>query len=367
MEDRLYWLGWQLLLPGAGKKVLDLVGFFGSPKRAWEASEKEIQLVPGAAGKDWEDLLKRRLQIDLPKEAARLKDMGINFITRDEPHYPENLRKIFDPPPAIFLRGNLLPGDSLAVSVVGSRKPSPYGLAVAEKISKDIAVVGVTVVSGMARGIDSSAHRGAISAGGRTIAVLGCGPDVIYPRENYKLMEKIIEQGAVISEFPPGTPPEPWHFPCRNRIISGLSLGTVVVEAAEKSGALITSDFALEQGRDVMAVPGNVTSILSRGSHRLIKQGARLVEGAGDILDEIGMDRIFPARGTANEGQVKMSKEEEQVYKLLSLEPVSLDQLISGSGLLPQKAMAALMYLEIKGLAKQLPGKFYTGAGPGMF
>jgi len=251
----------------------------------------------------------------------------------------------------------------LAVAVVGSRKPSPYGLLVAEKLAKDLAALGITVVSGMARGIDTAGHKGALAGGGRTVAVLGCGPDVVYPRENKKLVDRIVENGAVISEYPLGTLPEPWHFPARNRIISGLSLGTVVVEAAEKSGALITADFALEQGRDVMAVPGNVVSPLSRGPHRLIRQGARLVEGAGDIIDEMGLERLFPVPEESSGGKYKMSAEEEALYRLLSLDPVPLDELIDRTGLPPQKVMAALMYLEIKGLTRQMPGKLYVRAG----
>jgi DNA processing protein len=194
--------------------------------------------------------------------------------------------------------------------------------------------------------------------------VLGCGLDIVYPRENKKLMGQIMETGTVISEFPPGSPPEAWHFPARNRIISGLSLGTVVVEAGEKSGALITAGFALEQGRDVMAVPGNIVSKLSRGPNRLIKQGARLVEGAGDILDELGFDRLFPLPEKEEGPALKISKEEEILYRLLSLEPLALDQLIVESGLSPQMVMAALMYLELKGLTKQLPGKHYIRTGP---
>jgi DNA processing protein len=261
------------------------------------------------------------------------------------------------------MKGTLLPADKLAVAIVGSRKPSPYGLLVAEKLAKDLAAVGITVISGMARGIDTAGHKGALAGSGRTVAVLGCGPDVIYPRENKRLMENIAENGAVISEYPLETAPEPWHFPARNRIISGLSLGTVVVEAAEKSGALITADFALEQGRDVMAVPGSIASALSRGPHRLIRQGARLVEGAGDIIDELGLEKIFPVPEEDSGGKVKMSAEEEALYGLLSLEPVHLDDLIERTGLSPQKAMAALMYLEIKGLARQMPGKLYVRTG----
>lgn len=366
MDDRIYWLGWQYLLPGAGIRVWSLVRHFGSPRAAWEASVKELSGAPGVGDEGPEGLARRRSILDPGQEAAKLESLGIAFVCHTDPAYPERLFQIYDPPPLIFVRGGFTPADKLAVAVVGSRKPSPYGLAVAEKLAKDLAAIGVTVVSGMARGIDTAGHKGALAGGGRTVAVLGCGPDVVYPRENFRLMEKIMNNGAVISEFPPGTAPKPWHFPVRNRIISGLAQGTVVVEAAEKSGALITADFALEQGRDVMAVPGNVVNPLSRGPHRLIKQGARLVEGAGDIIDELGLENIFPLPEAGQAG-LKMSGAEEALYRLLSLDPVSLDELISRSGLLPQKAMAALMYLEIKGLARQMPGRFYIRTGRGVF
>jgi len=366
LDGRIYWLGWQCLLPGSGSRLWSLVRHFGSPRAAWEATVKELSGAPGIGDEGPEGLARRRSSLDPGQEAAKLESIGISFVCHTDPAYPENLLQIFDPPPVVFVRGSFKSTDKLAVAVVGSRKPSPYGLTVAEKLAKDLAAVGITVVSGMARGIDTAGHKGALAGEGRTIAVLGCGPDVVYPRENYRLMEKIIENGAVVSEFPPGTSPEPWHFPVRNRIISGLSQGTVVVEAAEKSGALITADFALEQGRDVMAVPGNVVNPLTRGPHRLIKQGARLVEGTGDIIDELGLEKIFPIPAAAQSG-LKMSGAEEALYRLLSLDPVSLDELIGRSGLLPQKAMAALMYLEIKGLAKQMPGRFYIRTGRGVF
>ncbi len=363
MEDRLYWLGWQCLLPEQGKKLWSLLRHFGSPRAAWEANIKELAGAPRSGEEGPEDLARRRSELDPAKEAAKLQSAGVDFICHDDPIYPENLRQIFNPPPVIFIKGSLTASDKLAVAVVGSRKPSPYGLLVAEKLAKDLAALGITVVSGMARGIDTAGHKGALAGGGRTIAVLGCGVDVVYPRENKKIVDKIVDNGAVISEYPLGTPPESWHFPARNRIISGLSLGTVVVEAADKSGALITADFALEQGRDVMAVPGNVVSPLSRGPHRLIRQGARLVEGAGDIIDEMGLEKLFPVPEENAGGKVKMSMEEEALYNLLSLEPVLLDELIDKTGFPPQKVMAALMYLEIKGLTRQMPGKLYVRAG----
>lgn len=367
MEDRLYWLGWQYLMPGAGKRLWSLVEYFGSPRTAWEASVKDLYTVPGWEGERAGGLAERRSQLDPQKEAAKLASMGISYVCHSDPGYPENLAAIYDPPPVIFFKGRLNAADKLSVAIVGTRKPSPYGLLVAEKLAKDLTALGVTIVSGMARGIDSAAHRGALENSGRTIAVLGCGPDVVYPRENKKLMEEIMHNGAVVSEFPPGTQPEAWRFPVRNRIISGLSQATLVVEAAEKSGALITADFALEQGRDVMAVPGNVVNPLSRGPHRLIKQGARLVEGAGDVLDELGMEKLFPAQKSDLDSKMKMSYEEETLYSLLTLDPVSLDELVIKSGLLPQKVMAALMYLEIKGFTRQLPGKFYIRTGRDLF
>lgn len=354
-------------MPGAGKRLWSLVEHFGSPRIAWEASVKDLAEVQGLAGERAGVLAERKAKLDPRKEADKLLSRGISFVCYNDPDYPENLSAIYDPPPVIFYKGLLKPTDKLSVAVVGTRKPSSYGLVVAEKLAKDLAALGVTIISGMARGIDAAAHRGALDGGGRTIAVLGCGPDVAYPRENKKLMDAIINKGAVISEFPPGTQPEAWRFPVRNRIISGLSQATLVVEAAERSGALITADFALEQGRDVMAVPGNIVNPLSRGPHRLIKQGARLIEGAGDVLDELGMEKLFPAQTSDTGGKMKLSQEEETLYRLLTLDPVSLDELIIRSGLLPQKVMAALMYLEIKGLTRQFPGKFYVRTGPDLF
>lgn len=364
MEERLYWLAWQWIMPGSAKQIYALADHFGSLRNAWAAKERELTGLPGIGAEKLAGIVRHRAETTPESLAEKLRKLNIQFLCFKDAGYPRQLKNIFDPPAVLFLRGKTSPDDELAVAVVGARKPTPYGQIVAEKLAKDLAAVGVTVVSGMARGIDTSAHKGALSAGGRTLAVLGCGLDVVYPRENKKLMEQIAETGAVLSEFPPGSAPEAWHFPARNRVISGLSLGTVVVEAGEKSGALITANFALEQGRDVMAVPGNVTGSLSRGPHRLIKQGARLVEGAGDIIDELGLERLFPLPEKDERPALKISKEEEILYRLLTLEPVSLETIIIKSGLTPQKVMAALMYLELKGLTRQLPGKSYIRTGP---
>lgn len=366
MNDRLYWLGWQVLMPGSGRRLWSLIEHFGSPEEAWKAPPKDLEGALRLDGERAADLARRRAAVDPVEFAAGLEKTGITFICYNEPGYPANLSFIYDPPAVLFARGSLKP-DGLALAVVGSRKPTPYGRLVAEKIASDLAVAGVTVVSGAARGIDTAAHKGALAAGGRTVAVLGCGPDVVYPRENSRLLDQIAASGAILSEFPPGVQPEAWHFPTRNRIISGMAKGVLVVEAAEKSGALITADFALDQGRDVMAVPGNVTSPVSRGANRLIKQGAKLVEGAEDIFEEFGLDSLFPKTEGCEQVPVKLSDEEKQIYHLLSVEPVHLDELISRTGLSAGTAQAALMFLLTKGLAVKSAGDKYTCSGRKLF
>lgn len=360
MEERFYWLAWQFLMPTSARLVWTLIKKFGSPENAWKATEDELINIGGLKPEIAADLGKKRNLLDIEREINDLEQNGVYFLTYRDGGYPENLRSIFDPPVALFIRGQLIAADSMAVAIVGSRKPTYYGVSMAEKIARDLATTGVTVVSGMARGIDTAAHRGALATEGRTVAVLGCGLDVVYPRENRRLMEQIASKGAVITEFPPGTQALGWHFPVRNRIISGLSKAIVVVEAGRKSGALITADFALEQGREVMAVPGNVTSPLSSGPHKLIKEGACLVEKMEDILEELNLKSLFSEKMEQKKDQIALTSEEEAVYHLLACDPLPLDVLIGKSELSPRKVMAALMFLEVKGLVRQLPGKFYT-------
>jgi DNA processing protein len=359
VEEKEYFLGWQYVLPGASKKFWHLVERFGSAAAAWSASEGQLVSLGGVTPEKAAEIVFRRRSIVLPEELEKLARAGIVYVEFYNSHYPEMLKNIFDPPPGIFMRGGLSQ-DGISVAVVGSRKPSLYGVAVAESLAAGLSAAGLTVVSGMARGIDAAAHKGALKAGGHTVAVLGCGVDVVYPRDNKRLMEDIASSGAVISEFPPGSPPQSWHFPVRNRVISGLSRAVVVVEAAARSGALITADIALEQGRDVMAVPGNVSSPLSCGPNRLIKQGARLVEGFADILDELGIDRLFNTGGEAERPSPRLTADEEKLMKLLSMEPLALDKLVEDSGLAAQQVLAALMFLEIKGMVRQLPGKHFV-------
>ena len=294
----------------------------------------------------------------------------IRTINIDDAEYPEILKKIHSPPKALYVNGSFKEEDDFAVAIVGSRRASRYGIEMSEKLGYDLALCGVTVVSGMARGIDSAAHRGALKANGRTIAVMGSGHGHIYPAENKDLYVKIAESGAVISEFENGVSPLPQNFPIRNRVISGLSLGIVVVEAAKNSGALITADFALEQGREVFAVPGKISSVTSVGTHELIKDGAKLVQSAEDIMEELSLREIEPEAGKEREyREEKISKKitryvynsltgsERKVYKILSDEPLYIDDVVKESGVESRLVSRVLLGLELKRLIKELPGK----------
>lgn len=273
--------------------------------------------------------------------------------------YPKRLKSIHYPPATLYVRGEILREDNLAVALVGSRKASIYGIQTCEKLAYELASRGITIVSGLAKGIDSAAHRGAIKAGGRTIAVFGCGLDYIYPPENKSLAKEIENSGALVSEFPTGTEPFPGNFPKRNRIISGLSLGVVVVEASKKSGALITANFALDENREVFAVPGKVNSGASAGVHRLIKEGARLVEGVDDIIEELKLEPIIDEPQKKSQTKVNLGKIESRVYSLLSDEPKYIDDIIVESKLLPNEVSSILLKLQLRKLAKELPGKLY--------
>ncbi len=283
----------------------------------------------------------------------RLKDAG----------YPKALRATFDPPSVLYVGGELLPDDVQAVAVVGSRHASAYGLSAAEAIARDLASAGVTVVSGLAVGIDSAAHRGALAAGGRTIAVLGCGIDVAYPRRNQKLACEIAKQGAVVSEFNPGTPPEAWRFPRRNRIVAGLSLGVVVVEAGEKSGSLITARLGLEAGRDVFAVPGEIGLARTRGTHRLLREGAKLVECGADVLEEVAPWLLPPsASGQPRSPDGEPSPEARSVLEAFDGSVVHVDRLIARSGLGAARTLEILLDLELRGAVRRHPGMLYSRA-----
>jgi DNA processing protein len=304
------------------------------------------------------NLLKARDQLDLDAEVDRLEKAQVHVLTWDAPNYPPHLRQIYNAPPVLYFRGQIEERDEWAVAVVGTRRASVYGKEATRMIATGLAQAGVTVISGMARGIDTVAHRACLDAGGRTIAVLGCGVDVVYPRENARLAAEIAGRGALVSEYALGTRPEASNFPPRNRIISGLTLGTVVVEAGLGSGALITADFAAEQGREVFAVPGNVFARGSRGVNQLIQQGAKLVSNVTDILEELNLTMV------SQQAQVRAVIPENQTEALLldhlTAEPLHVDDLSRTVELPIAQVSSTLALMELKGMVRQVGGMNYV-------
>jgi DNA processing protein len=291
-EALKYWIALRAVEEVGCIGFKNLLAAFSSPRAVFSTPVHTLRVIPGIGPKTADYIRSFSDWKMAEREVTRASELGFSIITCEDPLYPRNLLNIYDYPPFLYLNGSLSPEET-AVAVVGSRLASAYGRYVTEKLSRELALKGITVVSGLARGIDAAAHRGALAGRGRTVAVLGCGLDVVYPQENEELAAAIAAQGALITEFPFGTPPNAPNFPARNRIISGISLGVVVVEAGEKSGSLITARIAAEQGRSVFAVPGTIESAGSRGTHRLIKQGAKLIENVEDILEE-----ILPQAGT---------------------------------------------------------------------
>lgn len=342
-------------LPGMGLRRLKiLIDYFQNYGYAWQGDNLWLQ-IPGFAGIAAEQILAARRVCDPDRAYEDFLRSGARIAVLADSTYPALLKTIYDPPFLFFFRGHLPEDEVTCIAMVGSRRSTPYGRHMAETLAAGLGEKGIWVVSGLARGIDTWSHKGCLKARGKTAAVLGCGIDVVYPRENKELYEEIAASGALISEFPLGTQPLPQHFPARNRIISGLCRGVVVVEAAEKSGSLITADFALEQGRDVFAVPGPATSTMSSGTHRLIKQGAKLVERAEDILEE-----YFETRPEPEEHDLfSFTQAERDVLELIAAGCGSFDLLVEQSGMGAGDLASLLTLWEIKGLVKCLPGKQY--------
>ncbi|MFQ5848969.1 MAG: DNA-processing protein DprA [Candidatus Binatia bacterium] len=335
--------------------------YFGDPRQAFWVSERELAQIPGLDSQAIEGLVTFSDWNEVREEMGRIAEAGVRMLPFSDRNYPRRLRMIPDPPPFLYIRGEAGEGDEKAVAVVGSRSASDYGLRVARDLCHGLAALGFTVISGMARGIDGEAHQAALGAGGRTVAVLGSGVDVTYPWEHKALYEEICQRGAIISELPMGTPPFPYNFPSRNRLISGLSLGVVVVEATERSGSLITARLGLEQGREVFAVPGQAGASRSRGTHRLIRQGAKLVEGVEDIVEEIA-PQLLTRAGVVKESPSpplppNTTLEARKVFELVQRGSLQIDEVIQASGLSSAKVSEILLDLEIKGLLRQLPGK----------
>lgn len=359
-SDWKFWLALKMVRGVGNILGLSLVRAFHHPAAVFEASGHALECAGVRRA------LARAIKAfdewtEIERQLLRLERCGGHLVTWADSNYPANLRHIHDAPLFLFVRGELLPEDALAIALVGSRSASPYALRVTGQIAEELAGLGVTVVSGLARGVDGQAHSAALRAGGRTIAVLGCGIDVAYPEEHSRLQTQIARRGAVVSEFLMGTPPEAENFPARNRIISGLTLGTVVVEAAEKSGSLITAQCALEQGREVFAVPGPVGRA-TRGTHRLLRQGATLIENGEDIVREIAPQVLSARPQIAPE---PLGGVDARVFACLTDSGVHVDQIIAQTGLPPATVLEALLHLELRGLIQQNPGKYFARQSDG--
>ncbi len=350
------------LLPDIGPvRVRNLLSRFGSAQAVLAATQADLSQVDKVGFKAANNIIRWRELIDLDGELRRIDQFGANIVTTDDSEYPALLRQIYDPPLVLYVRGTLRPEDAYAIAMVGTRQSTLYGRQTAERLARQLAASGVTVVSGGARGIDSASHEGALQSGGRTIAVLGTGLDIVYPAENVKLYQRIAEQGAVITQFPFGRKGDKQSFPIRNRIVAGMTQGTAVVEANRASGALITANFAAEYGRTVYAVPGRVDSPRSAGCHDLIKDGAQLCESAEDVLTEFAhLQAIEP-----EEPEIPMptlSHPEQQVFHVLTHEEMQQDEIIRRSELPAAQVSVILLQLEMKKLVQQHPGRLFTRA-----
>lgn len=359
LETKRPWIGLNLCL--TPRQILLLLGHFESAQAAWGASKAELESVPGFSA-DAETFVQRRSQAPLERELEALQRHGLHLLTLADPQYPPPLRQLKAPPPVLYARGDYQARDQLALAVVGTRRATAYGRRVAETLTRALAAGGLTVISGLALGIDTIAHQSALAAGGRTVAVLGSGLLCVYPPRNRALAERISCCGALLSEFPLFTSPAPWTFPRRNRVISGLSRGVLVVEAPLKSGALITAKTALDQGRDVFAVPGAITHPNAQGCHSLIKNGAKLIEDATDVLEEFPelaglLQKVADRPRTP---PPPLNDEQRRVLEALDFEPTHINALIESLGLGAAHVSAALVELEMLGLVSETEGKHYV-------
>lgn len=352
MMNEIYYY-WLSTIEGVGiRKISDIMKHFGTIECAWEADRDEYLYIDGISHETAQKIMMRKDKARLSCEIKDIESKGIKIITIEDDEYPENLKNIYDPPLMLFSKGKFKKCRKY-IGIVGSRVCTSCGRTIARTLANDLAGYDIGVISGMARGIDTEAHNGSIEGGGFTCAVLGCGCDIVYPPENRRLMERIEKSGSVLSEYPPGTLPEAFNFPRRNRIISGISDGVLVVEAGEKSGALITVNFALEQGRDVFAVPGSILSNCSRGCNMLIRDGARPVMGVEDILNELGIE----LQDNKSENY-DLTPEEKMIADKIGDSPVFLDVLIGQVSMRASQVNSILTSLELKGAVKILPGKY---------
>jgi len=360
-DNRRYWVALNLVLAESLKAARKIVGHFPAVRDIFKASRRELISI-GIDEEKVQALTSPRLLDQASREIERLERKSYSILTFEDRNYPEYLKETFDPPYVLYCAGRIEALKGPAVSIVGARKPSAYGRAVAERLARDLAFRGLVIVSGLARGVDSIAHWGALE-GGKTVAVLGSGLETIYPRENRGLFNKIIEQGAVVSEFPPESPPLGFHFPIRNRIISGLSLAVIVVEATKKSGSLISARLALEQNREVMAVPGNITSELSQGTNWLIQTGAKLVERWEDVAEELPSplrEKLLSQEEEEREAPPSISPQEKKIFEILKPDSLThVDELVEEIEFSVSETLSFLLSLELKGFIFQRPGKYF--------
>lgn len=357
MEDKRYWVGFTLVKGVGAVRLRALLDYFGDARSAWNAAPMELSSA-GLGPRLVERVVQTRSSVNLDEFMARVEKDGIKIITWDDADYPTHLKEIDQPPPVLYMRGELAGEDDWAVGVVGTRAVSAYGRQITEELAGVLARNGVTVVSGLARGVDAVAHNAALKAGGRTLAVLGSGVDRIYPPEHRQLAAQVMTSGALISDYPPGTPPDSANFPPRNRIISGLSMAVVVVEAGEVSGSLITAGFAVSQSREVFAVPGPIYAPQSKGTNRLIATGARILLNPAEVLEALDLTRnverrevrkIMPANST-----------EAALLGQLGPEPLHVDDIRARLGLPVETITAALTMMELKGMVRQVGGMSFV-------
>ncbi len=363
MTDKLpYWVGFSKVQGIGPMRLRSLLDYYGDIEAAWQADPGELRAI-GLDKRSIENLYKLRHSLNLDAEMDKLARLNVSVLTWESQDYPRLLHTIPDPPPVLYVRGSLTRQDEWAVAVVGTRRASAYGRESTRMLVSGLVENRITVVSGLAYGIDTEAHQAVVHAGGRTIAVLGCGVDIIYPAENRKLGQAIIEHGAIVSEYPVGTNPESGNFPRRNRIISGLSLGVLMVEGAVDSGARITADYALEQGREVFAVPGGILSKYSSGPHYLIQNGAKLVTHVNDILEELNLTMV--AQQAEARAVIPDNDVEAVLLKQLSSAPLHIDELGQATGLSAPQVASALTMMELKGMVRQVEGMNYVIAREG--
>ncbi len=353
------------LVPGIGPVTHgELVRAFGSPKGVFEASPAEVRNVPGVGPKLVQQLSLAKDSIDVRPQLDICQQNNIQIIARSDANYPKPLAEIYDPPNMLFCQGEVRDADQVAIAIVGTRHASNYGTTIANTLATGLAMAGFTIVSGLARGIDAAAHRGALSAGGRTIAVLGGGLLKMYPPEHSELAKEIAQSGAVLSESLPMQAPKSGSFPRRNRIVTGLCLGVIVVEAGDRSGALISARMAMEQGREVFAVPGRVDNRMSRGCHRLIRDGAKLVESIDDVLEELGPlaspAKIDPKTNIRHPAEMKLSDQEKNVLHSIGTETTDFDSIVAKTGLPPARVLATISVLEVRRLVRRVTGTSFV-------